>query len=84
TVAQVMVNNDPAFSSTSSTGNSKNDFSAIAKQQFGVPYKASGQVCTDKSRGFSQKASGQFQLRIKEEVKEALDDIRNESAYKFN
>ncbi|HAT8614750.1 TPA: type IVB secretion system protein DotA [Legionella pneumophila] len=47
TVAQVMVNNDPAFSSTSSTGNSKNDFSAIAKQQFGVPYKASGQVCTE-------------------------------------
>ncbi|HAT2039132.1 TPA: type IVB secretion system protein DotA [Legionella pneumophila] len=45
TVAQVMVNNDPAFSSTSSTGNSKNDFSDIAKQQFGVPYKASGQPC---------------------------------------
>ncbi|WP_229310377.1 hypothetical protein [Legionella pneumophila] len=38
----------------------------------------------DKSRGFSQKANSQFQLRIKEEVKEALDDIRNESAYKFN
>lgn len=45
TVAQVMVNNDPAFSTTSSTGNSKNDFSDIAKQQFGVPYKASGQPC---------------------------------------
>ncbi|MCZ4740427.1 hypothetical protein [Legionella pneumophila] len=38
----------------------------------------------DKSRGFSQKASSQFQQRIKDEVKEALDDIRNESAYKFN
>ncbi|HHL3493647.1 TPA: type IVB secretion system protein DotA [Legionella pneumophila] len=47
TVAQVMVNNDPAFSTTTSTGNSKNDFSAIAKQQFGVPYKASGEVCTE-------------------------------------
>jgi defect-in-organelle-trafficking protein DotA len=47
TVAQVMVNNDPAFSTTTSTGNSKNDFSPIAKQQFGVPYKASGEVCTE-------------------------------------
>ncbi|AAU28744.1 TPA: type IVB secretion system protein DotA [Legionella pneumophila] len=47
TVAQVMVNNDPAFSTTTSTGNSKNDFSAIAKQQFGVPYKSSGEVCTE-------------------------------------
>ncbi len=44
TVAQVMVNNDPAFSTT---GSSKNDFSPIAKQQFGVPYKANGEACTD-------------------------------------
>ncbi|MFO8703517.1 hypothetical protein SC603_15750, partial [Legionella pneumophila serogroup 2] len=41
------VNNDLAFSTSTSTGNSKNDFSAIAKQQFGVPYKANGEACTE-------------------------------------
>ncbi|HAT8180001.1 TPA: hypothetical protein JA361_11175 [Legionella pneumophila] len=37
----------------------------------------------DKSRGLSQKVRGQFQQRIKEEVKEALDDIHSESSYRF-
>ncbi|MFO2968288.1 hypothetical protein SCN92_07175 [Legionella pneumophila serogroup 1] len=37
----------------------------------------------DKSRGFSQKTKGQFEQRIMEEVREALDDIHNESAYRI-
>lgn len=48
TIAQVMVNNDPAFSTSTSPGTSKN-YSLVATSQFGVPYTGTGQVCTDYS-----------------------------------
>lgn len=38
----------------------------------------------DKSRGFSQKARNQFEQQIKDEVRETLDDVHNESLYRFN
>lgn len=49
-VAQVIVNNDPDLASTS-TGSTTTNFSKVAKQQFGVPYTAQGQICTDYSQG---------------------------------
>lgn len=45
-VAQIMINNDPAFSTTTNTGTTNNNFSKIAKQQFGIPYTRGGQPCT--------------------------------------
>jgi defect in organelle trafficking protein DotA len=43
-VAQVIVNNDPAFSKSDS--NASSNYSLVAASQFGVPYTATGQVCT--------------------------------------
>lgn len=44
TVAQLMVNNDPQLS-VSDNSDVESDYSAIAKQQFGVPYSESGRIC---------------------------------------
>lgn len=43
-VAQVMVNNDPALASRSS--NQATPYSLVATQQFGVPYKTTGEICS--------------------------------------
>lgn len=44
-VAQVMVNNDPAYSTSSNPNAGNSDYSLVATQQFGVPYTAQGTVC---------------------------------------
>ena len=49
TVAQVIVNNDPDLATTN-PGTTATNFSKVAKQQFGVPYTAQGQICTDYSQ----------------------------------
>ena len=48
-IAQVMVNNNPAFANYSSSGNSDSNppFSLVATQQFGVPYTANGTICSN-------------------------------------
>ncbi|KTD59985.1 type IVB secretion system protein DotA [Legionella shakespearei] len=46
-VAQVMVNNDPAYSNSSNPNSGNSDYSLVATQQFGVPYTANGTVCTN-------------------------------------
>lgn len=49
-VAQVMVNNDPALTpsanNTSNNGTQNNNYSLIAREQFGVPYTAAGTICS--------------------------------------
>ncbi len=52
-VAQVMVNNNPVLTPSTSSGNTgsttKNNYSLIAREQFGVPFTASGSVCNSYS-----------------------------------
>ncbi|CAM2916972.1 type IVB secretion system protein DotA [Legionella worsleiensis] len=48
-IAQIIINNDPDFSNTN-TGTTTTNFSPIAKQQFGVPFTAQGQICSDYSQ----------------------------------
>ncbi|BCA96786.1 hypothetical protein TUM19329_31470 [Legionella antarctica] len=81
-VAQVMVNNNPAI--TPSTGSnspgsdaSKNYYSLIAREQFGVPLTASGTVCgtyTDKCVIWGPIASGSGVLFNGTEFQGAISD----------
>ena len=46
TVAQIMVNNDPALTPSSNSKDNAKNYSLNARQQFGVPYQKSGTPCT--------------------------------------
>lgn len=48
-VAQIIVNNSPAFSTSGNTGDSSSNppFSLVANQQFGVPYTANSSICAN-------------------------------------
>lgn len=52
TVAQTMVGNSPSMSGTNNNDNSNNaPFSAVAMQQFGVPYTQDSTICNDYGMG---------------------------------
>lgn len=51
-VTQVMVGNDPFFNTNPNPAT--NNFSAVANQQFGVPYTASGVICPSASSSVNQ------------------------------
>ncbi len=54
-VARTMVSNDPQMSSTTNTNSNTTPYSPVAMQQFGVPYKENGTVCTTYNSSTSPK-----------------------------
>ncbi len=44
-VAQIIVNNDPQITTVTGNNNTDDNYSLVAKEQFGVPYTKNGVIC---------------------------------------
>ncbi|KTC92515.1 type IVB secretion system protein DotA [Fluoribacter dumoffii] len=55
TVARSMISNDPQMSTATTNNSTSTPYSAVANEQFGVPYKQNGTVCQSYNSGTAEK-----------------------------